>query len=289
MLDLTQCNVSEPIQQKLEAMFAQGRAPQALIIEGDEAKTEALAKQLAAALVCQSDQRRPCGVCAGCLKAYAGSHPDIYVAQGGLTPRSFKVEAIRAVRSDAYIRAQEGGCKVYLLLRAESMSTEAQNALLKILEEPPAQTVFILTCSIKNRLLQTVRSRAQSVTLEEVLSPNPEAVRIAKEMTTALLHTKELAILQAAAPLLKDKDLLKEVLAQLTLVFRDACVQREGGSVRLSSLPEQAAALCRAVPKARLLGLIQAVEEIQNALAFNGNMTILTTALCANLRTAAGR
>lgn len=289
MLNLEQCAVSEPVKKMLDTMFAQKRVPQALIIEGDYAKTTELARVLAAGLVCQSQDNKPCGTCSSCIKAHAGSHPDIYLAEGGLTPRSFKVDAIRAIRSDAYIQSQEGGCKVYLLFRAENMSVEAQNALLKVLEEPPAETVFILTCLTANRLLQTIRSRSQIVTLEDVAEENPKAIQIAGEIAQALIHTKELEMLQVTAPLIKDKDLLKEVLNQLTLIFRDACVQRAGGNSYLSTQTEQVNALCRAIPKAKLFQLGQVVDEIQNAMVFNANMTILVTVLCAKLRTAAGR
>ncbi len=289
MLNLEQCTVSEPVKRMLDTMFVQKRVPQALIIEGDHTRTTELARVLASGLVCQSQDNKPCGTCSSCIKAHAGSHPDIYLAEGGLTPRSFRVEAIRAIRSDAYIQSQEGGCKVYLLFRAESMSAEAQNALLKVLEEPPADTVFILTCLTANRLLQTIRSRSQIITLEDAVEENSEAVRIAGEIVQALIHTKEIEILQATAPLIKDKDLLKEVLNQLTLIFRDACVQRAGGNSYLSTQTEQVNALCRAIPKAKLFQLGQVVTEIQTAMVFNANMTILVTMLCAKLRTEAGR
>ena len=121
MLNLEQCTVSEPVKRMLDTMFVQKRVPQALIIEGDHTKTTELARVLASGLVCRSQDNKPCGTCSSCIKARAGSHPDIYLAEGGLTPRSFKVEAIRAIRSDAYIQSQEGGCKVYLLFLAESI------------------------------------------------------------------------------------------------------------------------------------------------------------------------
>ena len=170
-------------------MFVQKRVPQALIIEGDHTKTTELARVLASGLVCRSQDNKPCGTCSSCIKARAGSHPDIYLAEGGLTPRSFKVEAIRAIRSDAYIQSQEGGCKVYLLFRAESMSAEAQNALLKVLEEPLARHLYLyLLCLTANRLLQTIRSRSQIITLEDDAEENPEAVRIAGEIAQALIR-----------------------------------------------------------------------------------------------------
>ena len=79
--------------------------------------------------------------------------------------------------------------------------------------------------------------------------------------------------------LIKDKDLFKEVLNQLTLIFRDACVHRTGGNSYLSTQTEQVNALCRAIPKAKLFQLGQVITEIQNAMVFNANMTILVTLL----------
>lgn len=286
---MSQCAVLPLIEQTLTAMFNKNRIPQALILEGDQAKTVELAQYLAEALVCQADESKPCGQCSACIKAKAGSHPDIYTAQGGTTPRSFKVDTIRAIRSDAYIQSQEGGYKVYLLYRAESMSAEAQNALLKVLEEPPAETVFILTCPIANSLLQTIRSRSQIITLEDTAECSPDADRIAGEIAQALLSIKELELLQVTAPLLKDKDLLKDVLKQLDLIVRDACVQRAGGTHYMSSHKEQVDALCRGVPKVKLFQLEKVVNETRDAMVFNANMTILVTALCAKLRTVAGR
>lgn len=111
MLNLGQCAVSEPVERMLDTMFVQKRVPQALIIEGNHTKATELAHILASALVCQSQENKPCGTCGSCVKAHAGSHPDIYLAEGGLTPRSFKVEAIRAIRSDAYIQSRKADIK----------------------------------------------------------------------------------------------------------------------------------------------------------------------------------
>ena len=77
MLNLEQCTVSEPVKKMLDTMFVQKRVPQALIIEGDHTRTTELARVLASGLVCQSQENKPCGTCSGCIKARAGSHPDI--------------------------------------------------------------------------------------------------------------------------------------------------------------------------------------------------------------------
>ncbi len=289
MLHLEQGMVSQNTEQMLYNMIKQRRIPQALIIEGDHEKAVRLAQILAQAILCDSLQDKPCGNCSGCIKVKAGSHPDFFTAEGGLTPRSFKVETIRQIRSDAYVQSQEGGFKVYLLMRAESMSAQAQNALLKILEEPPAQTVFLLTCPTANSLLQTVRSRAQMITVEHMPQRNPQAVQLAAQMAQAVLHTGELQLLQITAPLIKDKELLQDVLESLLLIFRDACVQRAGGTVCLSGQTQAVDVLCNAVPRAKLQQLTQVVEQAQNAVTFYANATILVTALCAELRMAAGR
>ncbi len=289
ILNFEAFGVSQRIVQALNVMFEHHRIPQALIIEGDCEKTERLAQTLAAAMVCCSDTDVPCGVCGGCVKAKAGSHPDIYTAQGGMAPRSFKVDMIRAVRSDAYIRSQEGGFKIYLLLRAQSMSAEAQNALLKVLEEPPAETVFILTCDTARSLLQTICSRAQIITLESDPVQSSEAKRIAGEIAQALLSVQEIEVLQVTAPLIKDKEMLEAVLEQLMMIFRDACVQRAGGAYFMSSHKEQVEQLCRKISQVKLFQLLEIIRQAQDAMVFHANMGILVTTLCTKLRAAVGR
>ena len=110
-----------------------------------------------------------------------------------------------------------------------------------------------------NRLLQTICSRSQIITLEDDAEENPEAVRIAGEIAQALIHTERNRNTAGNSAPIKDKDLLKEVLNQLTLIFRDACIQRAGGSSHLSTQTEQVNALCRAIPKAKLFQLGQVV------------------------------
>ena len=288
MLHLEECAVSEPVIQRLRGMIEHRRMPQALVLEGDVEKTGELASVLAAGLVCQAEQNRPCGVCRACVQASAGSHPDIYTAVGGDMSRSFKVDAVRAVRGDAYIRSQEGGYKVYLLLRADSMSAQAQNALLKLLEEPPAQTVFLLTCQSASSLLPTVLSRAQVFLLTSVEQPLQQAEELAERMAQVLLETTELPLLQTTAPLLGDRMLLQATLVQLAVLFRDALAQRAGSHCLLTQAPA-VRALCRTVPQANLHRLLQVVEQTRQATEFYANGTILVTALCAKLRAAVGR
>lgn len=117
----------------------------------------------AAALLCRSHGDKPCGVCASCVQAAAGTHPDIlfFNPEGG----NIKVDAVRELRSQSFIAPSQSPFKVFILNRADLMNDPAQNALLKVLEEPTS-SVFILLTENAASLLQTVRSRCRTYALE---------------------------------------------------------------------------------------------------------------------------
>ena len=129
---------NQEIKQLLDHMFTEGRLPHAIILQGEDGLGKRmLAEIIASAAVCSAGEKAPCGKCPGCIKAAAGSHPDIHRAQGTGASRSFHVEEIRFIRSDVYKKPHEARYRVYLLFGAHTMSVQAQNALLKVLEEPP--------------------------------------------------------------------------------------------------------------------------------------------------------
>ena len=102
-----------------------------------------LARLLCGAMLCTaSSGERPCGRCAPCRKVSSGVHPDVTVISGPGEGKPITVDQVRALRSDAYIRPNEGERKIYLLEQADRMNQSAQNAMLKLLEEGPAYAVF---------------------------------------------------------------------------------------------------------------------------------------------------
>ena len=161
----------ESVRQTLENAFSEGRLPHALLFEGPPAQTLLLSKPLRRRLVCEDPAVRPCGQCPACRKAAAGSHPDIAVAGGSGGSRSFHKEEIAALRRDAFVRPNEAPCRVFILAGAEQMSIQAQNALLKLLEEPPATVQFLLTSENASALLPTVVSRVQRLSLQQAALP----------------------------------------------------------------------------------------------------------------------
>ena len=151
--------ISEPLKKALSSSVNSGRFPHAAILEDEDSeRLTDTAKTLAAALVCSGDDK-PCGRCINCLKARSDSHPDIKIFEPDPKTNNFKVETVREIRSDAYIVANEADRKVYILKDAQNMLVPAQNALLKVLEEPPEGVCFLLLTDDKNVFLQTVLSR----------------------------------------------------------------------------------------------------------------------------------
>lgn len=147
-----------------------GRLPHAVLLEGESgAGKKTFARLIAAAAVC-SGEERPCGVCRHCAKAMEGVHPDIRLIDGGESAKNLNVDAIREIRSSASVRPNEAERKVYILADAQNMTVQAQNALLKVLEEPPKGVVFVLTCENRSALLETILSR---VTLVRIENPPP--------------------------------------------------------------------------------------------------------------------
>lgn len=166
-MNLTPLAGNSPLKHQLEAETERRGLSHAYIISGPAGSGKrTLAGLLAAAMVCSDNKQQPCGHCSGCKKAFAGIHPDISAI--GADGKDITVAQVRALRSDAYIKPNEAGRKVYLLHRAQSMNQSAQNAMLKLLEEGPSYAAFFLLAENAAALLPTVRSRCEVLTLTPV-------------------------------------------------------------------------------------------------------------------------
>jgi len=121
---------------------------------------DSFADRLAMAVVCSArDVNRPCLICADCDKASRRIHPDIIEVKRLDNKLIISVDQIRELKQDVYIVPNEAMQKAYVVRDAEAMNTNAQNAFLQILEEPPGHAVFILCTESPAALLPTVRSR----------------------------------------------------------------------------------------------------------------------------------
>jgi DNA polymerase III delta prime subunit len=147
------------------------RMPHACLISAADMNTAMdEARRLAAAALCEDSGEKPCGICRHCRKALAGIHPDIIhiariVDDKGKQKKQIGVDQIRAMSADACMLPNEAARKVYIIEDAESMNPNAQNAALKLLEEPPLGAMFLLCCCNAMQLLPTVRSRCAEFNL----------------------------------------------------------------------------------------------------------------------------
>lgn len=152
------------LRQRLSGALAGGGLSHCYILVGPEGSgKKTLARILAAAYQCTGDGDRPCGICPNCHKIFGGGHPDVITVDSDKA--TVPVSLIREMQTDAYTRPNEGRRKVYIIPRAQDMQAPAQNALLKLLEEPPSYCAFLLLTDSAEKLLTTVRSRAVELNL----------------------------------------------------------------------------------------------------------------------------
>jgi DNA polymerase-3 subunit delta' len=156
----------------LHRALAQGRVHHAYLFSGPDGVGKAMAAHaLAQALLCQrpvAGTADACGRCSGCLRAASGEHPDLHVVRrrekdDGSLEAQLKVEQIRELQQSLTYKAYEGARRIVVLHDAERMNASTANALLKTLEEPGAETHFVLVSSAPNLLLPTILSRCQRV------------------------------------------------------------------------------------------------------------------------------
>ena len=186
-----------------------------LITGGGGDSRAAFAGRLAAAYLCEGDVP-PCGRCRACRKVGKGSHPDLSRTAPPPDKAEITVEQIRALRADAYVRPNEGRRKVYVIDPADAMNPAAQNALLKVLEEGPAYAAFLLVSDRPGKLLDTVRSRCELLSLpREDALPGPELLERAERLAGLLLAGDELACAQALVELELSKPKAEELSALL--------------------------------------------------------------------------
>lgn len=287
-----------------------GKLPHAIVIEGGSEDTRVkLARLLAASLVCTSSKNRPCTLCPACVNVFGGrsgskkfagekllaqkiQHPDISEFEKEKNRKQFSIKIVRDhIRKEAYIIPNGAGAKVFILLESHLMTTQAQNALLKILEEPPSYLCFILECTSKSLLLPTVLSRATCFSLGQlelgdgVRAKKMElAAQTAEEIALAITAPHEYELLKKTAVFEKNKNLLALCLPELELIVRDALVLQAAGKETFSAPSKAAEILAKDLSQVRLFKLIKEIRLLYEATLRNANNNLLITLTCSRLR-----
>ena len=124
------------------------------------------ARLLAQGLLCSSEGEKPCGVCRECRRFLSKTHPDAHFPAPAPREKSIKIDALREMIDALSRHSLEGGKRVIVIENAERMTPQAQNCLLKTLEEAGEGTYFLLTSDIESALLPTIRSRCRVVRMQ---------------------------------------------------------------------------------------------------------------------------
>lgn len=157
----------ELIKEHFRNALQSGKISHAYILSGEEGMgKKTLADAFALSLLCEKGGEEPCRSCPACKQVLSGSHPDlVYVTHE--KPASIGVEDIRVQINDAIqVRPYSSSHKIFIVDEAEKMTQQAQNALLKTMEEPPSYAVILLLTTNQEVFLPTVRSRCVQMKLK---------------------------------------------------------------------------------------------------------------------------
>lgn len=162
----------EQMKEHLEGAIRLNKVSHAYIINGERSSgKEFIAKTFAMALQCEArsgQETEPCGECHACKQALSGNHPDIKFLTHE-KPNTISVDDIRSqINNDVAIKPYSGPKKIYIINEGEKMTVQAQNALLKTLEEPPEYAVILILTANANALLPTILSRCVLLNMKPV-------------------------------------------------------------------------------------------------------------------------
>lgn len=195
-----------------------------------------LAKLLAAAILCR-EEKKPCLHCTACRKVMDGSHPD-FITVDDPEKKTVTVELIRQARADIYVRPNESEHKIYLFPRAQDMGLPGQNALLKVLEEPPVYGVFLLLTDNPDKLLPTVCSRCTELHMQ----PLPEDIlrqKLREDFPQIEEEEREAALARSGGYLGQARELLKDggEVSPQTLKWIEALAEKNNLTLMQTLVP----------------------------------------------------
>lgn len=262
------------------------RFPQAVLLSGSESSsTYAFAQAIAASLLCTGSGTHPCGVCASCRKLAHNAHPDFICIEAG--DAEIKVEQARSIRDEAAILPNDGSRKVFILHGADHMNTSAQNALLKVLEEPPRYVFFLLTATQPGLLLQTIRSRCTIYQLAPQPVPlpdDPALLEPTREFLRALTNADEYRMLLAANGYGKlSKAAFRQAMDLLGTAVRDAALVPIGTAPLLPALAAESRALSRVLSAEKLLEAYDHLVLLSHRIEGNASIPLQCAVLAAGV------
>ena len=271
-----------PAARRIRDAANRGTLSHALLFSGG-GDLAAAARYAAAAMECQGGDK-PCGVCPACRKVFSDIHPDVITVRDE-QHKNLSVDTVRQIRTDAYIRPNEGARKVYIFPDCAILTEQDQNVLLKIVEEGPPYAAFLFCAENTSAVLQTLRSRCVELKLHPAESGGTESAEAGAELCRLLTEGKRGAVTELMVRLERkrtDRDALAALLDQARGILTAALLSQYGKP------PEGAEAalvleLGKRLTKRRIMGTIELLQKYRGACTYNVGVSHVLGALAVEL------
>ena len=241
------------------------------IINAGDNEAQDLALFVARGVNCLAEGQKPCGRCSSCRKIESSNHPDVSVTRAG--GASIGIDDIRRLQKEVFVKPYEGKKRVSIILQGEKMTVQAQNCLLKVLEDPPGNGIIIITTANPVSLLPTIISRCQ------VLKPESRRHMPDHRLyhdTMVCIMEEEFTRASAAIDLLvRDDDRSAEDFLDYMLIrLRDVLVLKVAQNEDLLYIKENGEFTRKAAAKftpGRIGWMLEAVSRARENLRLNAN------------------
>ncbi len=274
---------NETAAERIRAAAERGMLSHALLFTGPGDRAGA-ARFAAAAMECTSSGEKPCGVCAGCRKVFQGIHPDVTAVRDA-EHKNLAVDIVRGVRTDAYIRPNEGARKVYIFEDCSVLTDQDQNVLLKVVEEGPPYAAFCFCAENPSVVLQTLRSRCVEIRLHPAGETQTPADDAAQALCRAVSSRRRGAVTELAVRMEKQKtsrEDLQAVLEQACALFARGLLCLYGCSEGEFS-EETAALTLKNLTKTQIMHTIEILQKYRRECAYNVGPNHVLGALAVEL------
>ena len=271
----------DPAAARIREAAGRGTLSHALLFTGGGDKT-GLARYAAAAMECMAAQGQPCGVCPACRKVLEDIHPDVITVRDP-EHKNIAVDVVRAIRSDAYIRPNEGQRKVYIFPDCALLTEQDQNVLLKIVEEGPPYAAFLFCAENPSQVLRTLRSRCVEIKLRPGTEEDGEPSETAEALCRAIGSRRRGAVAELAVRLEKkklDREALSAMLERSRAAFAAALLLlygQEPGEMEIAPF------LAKNLTKSQIMSTIELLQKYHGECAYNVGPGHVLGALAAEL------
>jgi DNA polymerase-3 subunit delta' len=270
-------------QSSIEMAIESNKVSHAYIIKAGDKEAQASALFLAKGVNCLSAGQKPCGVCPSCRKISLGNHPDVSVAEAG---SSIGIDDIRQLQKEIFKKPYEGRKRVSIIRQGERMTVQAQNCLLKVLEDPPGDGIIVITTDCPDNLLPTIISRCQ--VLKAKAGRSVPDYNVYRETVACIMEEEFTKASAAIDTLVKDKERsVEDFLDCFLMQLRDILVLKVAQNEDLLYIKDNGEFARRAAARfspGKLARLLEAVTTARENLRQNVNAQLAVEVLLLEIQ-----